>query len=226
MTQSSRVSRKTKANRSHNARKRARRRLQLEPLEDRRLLAVLFADSFESGSNSNDWVGNWVEDSQDDWFRSTQRATDGSYSAEVDGQARDATLTLSNPLDLSGYSSAQLTFDWLIEKGLDKGEYLSLDVSSDGGATWQSDVRRLSGNVDAENTWHSETVDLTPYKSSNTLVRFRGKASRGNEDADVDNVKITGTPAGPPEISISDATMAENQLLETLVAPGSGGLDN
>lgn len=87
--------------------------------------------------------------------RSTQRVTDGAYSAEVDGSASDATLTLANSIDLSDYSSAALTFDWLIESGFDGGEYLSLDVSSNGGGSWQNDVRRLNGNVEAENTWHS-----------------------------------------------------------------------
>jgi len=170
---------------------------------------VVFADSFELGNNSNDWAGNWVEDSQNDWFRSTQRATDGTRSAEVDGSATDATLTLATPLDLSGYSSAELTFDWLIESSFDGGEYLSLDVSSNGGASWQMDMRRLSGNVDLENVWHSETVDLTPYISSHLLVRFRSKVSSSSEDADVDNVQIVGTMAGPPEISISDANSSE-----------------
>ena len=37
----------------------------------------LFSDSFENG----EWDGKWVEDSQYDWFDSTQRKTDGSYSA-------------------------------------------------------------------------------------------------------------------------------------------------
>ena len=35
---------------------------------------TLFADSFENG----EWNGKWVEDSQNDWFASTQRATDGN----------------------------------------------------------------------------------------------------------------------------------------------------
>ncbi|MFN3191759.1 MAG: tandem-95 repeat protein [Aureliella sp.] len=166
----------------------------LETLENRQLLAadVLLADSFEAGFNSNDWVGNWVEDSQNDWFRSTQRATDGSRSAEVDGSANNATLTLSDPIDLSDYDSAELTFDWLIESGFDSGEYLALDISSDGGSSWDTSVLQLDGNSDPENQWQSETVDLTPYKSSDVLVRFRAKVSRWNEDANVDNVKITG----------------------------------
>ena len=161
---------------------------------------------------SGQWAGNWVEDSQNDWFTSSQRSTDGSYSAEIDGKASNATLTTVTPIDLSGYSTAELTFDWLIESGFDGGEYLSLDLSTDGGASWQTDVRRLNGNVDAENTWHSETVDLSSYTTSQLLVRFRSKVSRSNEDANVDNVKITAVPdapAFPPSIdyaNFSDAS--------------------
>src|SRR6056297_2272261 len=162
----------------------------MERLEHRQMLAadVLFFDSFESGSNSNDWNGVWVEDSQNDWFRSTQRSTDGVRSAEVDGWASNATLTISNPIDLSGYETAELTFDWLIERGFDRGEYLALDISSDGGSSWDTSVLQLDGNSDPENQWRSETVDLTPYASSDLLVRFRATVSRSNEDANVDNV--------------------------------------
>ncbi|MEM9658106.1 MAG: SBBP repeat-containing protein, partial [Planctomycetota bacterium] len=130
---------------------------------------TVFGDSFENGQ----WNGKWIEDSQNDWFTSSQRATVGSYSAEVDGRATDAALTMATPLDLSGYASAELTFDWLIEKGFDSGEYLALDVFD--GSSWTNDVLRLNGNSDPENTWHAETVDLTPYLSSNTLVRFRAQ---------------------------------------------------
>lgn len=45
---------------------------------------TVFTDSFEV----SEWNGLWSEDSQNDWFRSTQRAVDGKYSAEVDGAAR------------------------------------------------------------------------------------------------------------------------------------------
>ncbi len=157
---------------------------------------VLFEDSFEVGSHSNDWNGKWVEDSQNDFFRSTQRSTHGARSAEVDGWAYNATLTMATPIDLSGHTSNTLTFDWLIEKGFDSGEYLSLDVSTNGGSSWSYDVRRLSGNVDAENTWHSESVDLSGFASSNLLIRFRSYVSSSSEDANIDNVKIVGFAAG------------------------------
>ncbi len=162
---------------------------------------VLFADSFEV----SEWNGLWVEDSQNDWFRSTQRATSGTRSAEVDGSASNATLTIANPIDLSNMASATLTFDWLIESSFDAGEFLSLDISTNGGTSWQNDVRRLSGNVSPENVWRSESVDLTSYTSSNLKVRFRSTVSATDEDANVDNVRIEGIAAGPNVSPIANA---------------------
>lgn len=192
--------------------RRVRRRRLFERLESRQMLAaeILFADSFEQG----EWNGNWAEDSQNDWFRSSQRSSDGSFAAEVDGRATNATLSMATPIDLSGYDSATMTFDWYIESGFDGGEYVSMDVSSNGGETWQTDVRRLSGNVDAENTWHGESVDLMPYASSNLMVRFRSLVSRSSEDANVDNVKIEGTLANSQPIGLVSHWTAENTSLD------------
>ncbi len=142
----------------------------------------VFSDSFEDGT----WNGKWSEDSQNDWFRSTQRAVDGSYSAEVDGSASDAQL-ISVPIDLLGRTSATISFSWYIEKGLDTGEYLAFDVSTDGGSNW-IEKARLQGNVDTENTWHSASVDLSGINS--LKLRFRGKMNRSKEDADVDAVTV------------------------------------
>ena len=178
----------------------------------------LFADSFEQGSNSNDWFGNWREDSQNDFFRSTQRATDGVRSAEVDGLANDATLTLASAINISGYSSATLTFDWLIESGFDRGEFLALDVSTNGGTSWQNNVRQLRGNVDAENTWHAETVDLTPFASANLLVRFRSKVSGSSEDANIDNIRISAGNALPAALAFATLAATEPLSKDTLEA--------
>jgi hypothetical protein len=154
---------------------------------------LLFSDSFED----DQWNGKWVEDSQNDWFTSTQRETDGNYSAEVDGRATDATLTMANTLNLTPYSSAELTFDWYIESGLDSGEYLAIDLYD--GSTW-TDVARLSGNVDPEDTWHAETIAIDgAYLVSNFQFQFRANMDKSNEDANVDNVRLTAISlAGPP----------------------------
>jgi len=160
----------------------------------------LFSDSFEV----SEWNGLWVEDGQDDWFRSSHRSIDGSYAAEIDGPATNAGLT-SNDINLRWNSDVTVAFSWFIEKGFDSGEYLAFDVSTDGGSSWQ-EMARLKGNVDVENIWHHENFDLLGINS--LKLRFRGTASRFNEDAHVDNVLVVGiggTPE-PPETQVFDCT--------------------
>ena len=177
---------------------------------------LLLDDSFEIGGHSNDWNGIWVEDSQNDYFRSTQRSTEGAWAAEVDGYAGNATLTLANSINVQGYTSVLLTFDWLIESGFDSGEYLSLDISINGGTTWLPDVRRLSGNVDAENSWHNESVELTEFSSSNLLLRFRSLVSDSREDANIDNVRIVASSAASRANWLLFDAAAESTSMSTM----------
>ena len=142
----------------------------------------VFSDSFEV----SEWNGLWTEDSQNDWFRSTQRATNGNFSAEVDGLASDASL-ISQSIGLSGKTNATITFSWYIESGLDAGEYLAFDVSGNGGSSW-TEKARLKGDVDPENTWHNVSMDVTG--ASALKLRFRGKMSLSSEDANLDRVRV------------------------------------
>ncbi len=179
---------------------------------------TLFADSFEQGQ----WNGLWLEDSQNDWFTSTQRSTDGRYSAEVDGSASNATITIAQPLNLTPYDSARVSFDWLIESGLDTGEYLALDFFN--GSSWQ-EVAKLSGNVDTENTWHNELLTIDgQYLVSNFQLRFRAKMSGSDEDANVDNVKLFATPPNTAPTGIGDAYAVNEDT--TLIVPAVGVLAN
>ena len=150
---------------------------------------VVFQDSFEDG------FGNWAQDSQNDWFVSTQRATDGSYSAEVDGRATDATLT-ANAINLSGKTNATLTFDWFIEGSWDDGEYIKLEISNDSGISW-TEMDSIDGTSRTysgpdENEWIPREIPLgNDYMVSNFMIRFRVMVSSSFEDGNVDNVKIT-----------------------------------
>ncbi len=143
---------------------------------------TVFSDSFEI----SEWNGLWTEDSQNDWFRSAQRATQGTRSAEVSGFTNNAALT-SAAIDLAGRINAVVSFDWYIESSLDTGEYVAFFTSTDGGLTWVERAR-VSGNSDAENRWHAVSVGLSDI--SNLRLRFQGKMSLSNEDANVDNVKV------------------------------------
>jgi hypothetical protein len=140
---------------------------------------TVLTESFEGGI--------WTQDSQGDWFRSSQRRLGtGTYSAEVDGPAQNATMT-SSPIDLLGLTNATVSFSWFMERSANLGEYVALDVSTDGGVTWQERAR-LRANVDPENVWLSASVELTNIDS--LLLRFRATIDRSHKDANVDALSV------------------------------------
>jgi len=141
-----------------------------------------YFESFEGDINDVPWTqGNRM-----DWGKSLQRATDGEYSLEVDGRVRNSMIT-SDVIDIFGATNAIVSFDWYIEKKLDSGEYIAFDVSVDGGSTWEESAR-LRGNVDEEDVWHSEHIEVSGISS--LRVRFRAFISGSAEDANVDSVRI------------------------------------
>jgi len=119
----------------------------------------VFFDSFENGA----WNGKWTEDSQNDWFASSTRATAGSNSAQVRAYANNAGL-MSVPINLQGGSQATITFNWLIEGSLDTPDYLAFDVSTNGGSSW-TEKARLTGDADPEDSWQPVEIDLTSISS-------------------------------------------------------------
>jgi hypothetical protein len=91
-------------------------------------------------------------------------------------------------IDLQGKTNATVSFSWYIESGLDSGEYLAFDVSTNGGTNWVQKAI-LQGNVDPEDTWHNADIDVTGI-SGGFQIRFRAKMSSSSEDADVDMVEV------------------------------------
>ena len=88
-------------------------------------------------------------DSQDDWASTSRRSTVGSRSAEVDGRATDATLSIATPIDMTGYANAELSFDWYIGGDVDAGEGLKLEFFS--GSTWNEILSRDGIRTSAPN---------------------------------------------------------------------------
>jgi beta-glucanase (GH16 family) len=165
---------------------------------------VVFSDDFETGSFGSNWT------STGSWTVVTARKYDGSYSAEIDGGVTDSAL-VSKDVDVSDSTTATVDFAWYIEGGLDSGEYLAFEVSSDGGG-W-TEIARLDGNVDPENTWIPETSHIDVSGTSTLNIRFLGTMSSSNEDAYVDAVQVTVAVSGGsvtvPDITGYDQTAAE-----------------
>jgi len=141
----------------------------------------VLTDNFES---STDWSNNWT--AYGAWQRVTAKPYDGSYSAEIDGGVTDSAL-VSVAIDVAGKTDATFTFAWLIESGLDSGEYLRFDV--DTGSGWVQKAS-LDGNVDTEDVWHNESIPVDVSAASTMSFRFRGNMSGSNEDAYVDVVEV------------------------------------
>ena len=76
----------------------------------------------------------------------------------------------------------------------------------------------LSGNVDQENSWHSETITVDgAYLVDDFQLRFRAAMNRSNEDANVDNVQLVATSlAGPPNQAPSITSTAVITATEDL----------
>ncbi|MCB9169523.1 MAG: fibronectin type III domain-containing protein [Flavobacteriales bacterium] len=100
------------------------------------------------------------------------------------------TAILTSPcFDLSSYTNVSMTF-WRHMYGADMGT-LSVDVQMNDGP-WTNGIWTLSG--DQGNNWVQATVDLTPYLSANTRVRFRGITGNNYaSDMAIDDVALTGT---------------------------------
>ena len=158
---------------------------------------MIFSDDFESANFSN----NWQQDSQNDWRRRENARSIGNFSAELDGRANNATLQLRNSLNISSFDDVQINVQWLIETSFDNNEFLAFDVSIDNGL-WQ-EIDRLSGasgtggDEQSGNPFQAGVFklsdSLTNFANASSLdLRFRGTASRSNEDAYIDNIMITG----------------------------------
>lgn len=174
---------------------------------------VLFEDSFEEGM----WNGKWVGDDYGVWFRSSQRATDGNFSAEADGFAYYDSLTVAGSFDLSNFEEATLSFDWLIESGFDSGEWLRVEFFD--GEDWSAaPLGYIRGNDDPENTWIAREFELSSrYLVDGFRFRFTADVSNSREDGNVDNVRLIGLQKNdsnlPPEAADDAATTSEDQSL-------------
>ncbi|MBL1213511.1 MAG: T9SS type A sorting domain-containing protein [Ignavibacteriae bacterium] len=136
-------------------------------------------------------------------YGATHDHTSGTgYVAWVDDSSpttQPANL-LTPPLDLTSLTNPGMTFWYWIGVDDDLSE-LHVDVYD--GTAWNDDVKVVTGN----GAWEIVGVDLTPYKSSTTQVRFRALESTGfRSDITIDDVAIGEAPI-IPIISVSSDSL-------------------
>ena len=157
--------------------------------------------TFTNNDGASDWADGWIENDP-------QSGGAGPWAGQV--QVHDGFLTLDDypntgghpsvarEVDLSGATSATLEFDFYTSYGVDYDDAVTVEISSDGGATWTTleVITNISGAIDDDRSY-----DISAFASSETQVRFRvsNKYGGSNEIFCLGFVKITSTCGGGGE---------------------------
>jgi len=123
-----------------------------------------FSDDMESGT------GNWSAQSPWGLTTATYHSPTHCWTDSPSGNYannRNISLTLGQPIDLTGVSAATLTFwnRYSLESGYDYGY---VEISSDGGPWTQ--LTRFNGH---NTTWHQVSYSLSSYVGHSIYIRFR-----------------------------------------------------
>lgn len=183
------------------------------------------AEAYDGSTGTLTWSSPWTESGDDN------SATGGFIRVRRDPLDRSnyvlrfanmTGLSISRPLDLSSYTAATLHFDYRRVNFRDSDTF-ELQVTTDG-STWQT-VRTYddSGtNNITDPAYNTETVDLTPYLSSNFALRFEYTSMDryywdymyiDNVEIDVQDLQTTTNPAGDPPDLLTGYTLNPGQAV-------------
>ncbi|HEX2644061.1 MAG TPA: SdrD B-like domain-containing protein [Thermoanaerobaculia bacterium] len=187
--------------------------------------AGYFKDHFSNASFSNNdgtlsWAGSWIESDTAGTGVSSGNVTVGNpYSGYL--FLRDSPDTGTQPsaarqVNLSGFSSATLSFSFHVRTGVDPEDAVVIEISKNGGTSYTV-LETLDGySGTAED---SRSYNITSYIASNTRIRFRVSNGYGASDElfKVDWVKIDAGCSGP---SIPTTGSAGNRVWKDLDGDG------
>jgi len=170
-------------------------------------------------SNSNDdphWERITFDDFESGWGNFRDGGADSKLIPVFDGDVsnqvarirccgQSSILPMNQTQDVSPYKALRVTF-WVTADGLEVGDTLLLEYSSDGGSVWNI-VRDWVFNEDTSQTYGDDSMfneNGTPYQfnvtffsndyefSTNALIRFRSDANSGTDIFFIDNVEWEG----------------------------------
>lgn len=157
-------------------------------------------DTFASQSYSrqdgpDNWETNWIESDPSGSSASSGHIYVSSSSQELrlgDDPDSGQEPSIAREVDLSGYSSATLSFDWNTSSEVDADDGVVVEISSNGGSSYTI-LESFVGYSDANSGTRSYNID--GYVSADTKVRFRVILNYDDDDNyfAVDNVQIAAT---------------------------------
>ena len=161
---------------------------------DRRALTArdLFdAASYSNNNGTRNWSTTWIETGDDNAVAAGDVAIVNDNAA-LRLVVKDDDNSAIRQVNLIGFTSPTLSFQRR-RFGLDAaGEFVAVEVSSNGGAFVE--IARFAGAA-TDPAYSFFTYDLTPYISPNTRIRFRTPAGAMDDTEGVffDDVQIIGS---------------------------------
>ncbi len=156
-----------------------------------------FTDSFDAvnyGGGSTNWKTDWQETGE----ATSASGGDIQIANDISNyqlQVRDDGQTVWREADLSGATSATLSFDYRRQNLSGSNDYVAVEVSYDGGDNWSELDRFIGTATDGSYTGASYPLNAGSLSSS-TRIRFRTPNSGMSNSNKVwfDNVEITCAP--------------------------------
>ena len=120
---------------------------------------------------------------------------------------------LERSADLTGYDSAQLSFEYRRQSFDNQDDYVAVEISSDGGTSWD-ELDRFQG-PGTDSGYLQASFDIIDYAAADTVLRFissgMGGFMAGTDYFYIDNVQIelaisgiaATNPGGDPPVLIS-----------------------
>lgn len=157
------------------------------------LITENYRDEFSAPSYTNNngsalWASDWLEIVE----------ADGASSGDIQVSSGQMQISGSNKgvqraIDLTAASAATLTLDHRRVSLNSGNEYVNLEISSDGGASWTELDRFKGPQNDASN--QSSSYDITSYISATTRIRLLGSVNLDSTTDIVyfDNIEISAS---------------------------------
>tara|TARA_R110002050_G_scaffold293172_5_gene449311 strand:+ start:5763 stop:19085 length:13323 start_codon:yes stop_codon:yes gene_type:complete len=140
---------------------------------------------------------DWTFGSSGMTYGAASDHTGGGNFARIDDSSphnANPAILESVPFDLNTLSVPRLVFWYQNRYTNTSGGTSQLHIDIYDGSTWNSSVLSVTSNL---NTWTKYTIDLSAYKSANTIIRFRAieDPSGFYSDPSLDDITIEESPS-------------------------------
>lgn len=140
------------------------------------------AVSYSGSDGTATWATDWLEINESDGPSSgDERVTSDSGSNRIRVKDNDGGGEgVEREADLSTFATATLTFVYRRDGLDDSSDYVTVDVSANGGSSW-TELDRFAGSA-TDSDYVSASYDISAYLASNTRIRFLSSSSMGGSD--------------------------------------------